>query len=162
MSGLDPLVVRTPYPPDGTFVFRRTAPMSCLSDALSYPCCASVQRDARDMDARIQQSMCRMHQTGSDTVGTGLVANGFAGLEFFLGRFGRSAVYCSGAPHFYKVRCMPYRFLLAELDLGFTTLRNRVVMGSMHTGMEDRFWKDRKSTRLNSSHSDSSRMPSSA
>jgi 2,4-dienoyl-CoA reductase (NADPH2) len=35
---------------------------------------------------------------------------------------------------------MPYRFLLAELDLGFTTLRNRVVMGSMHTGMEDRFW----------------------
>ena len=35
---------------------------------------------------------------------------------------------------------MPYRYLLAELDLGFTTLRNRVVMGSMHTGMEDRFW----------------------
>ncbi|SIO00144.1 NADPH-dependent 2,4-dienoyl-CoA reductase [Paraburkholderia phenazinium] len=35
---------------------------------------------------------------------------------------------------------MPYRFLLAELNLGFTTLRNRVVMGSMHTGMEDRFW----------------------
>ncbi len=42
--------------------------------------------------------------------------------------------------HFYKARCMPYRLLLAELDLGFTTLRNRVVMGSMHTGMEDRFW----------------------
>ncbi|MGH8779451.1 FAD-dependent oxidoreductase [Paraburkholderia sp.] len=35
---------------------------------------------------------------------------------------------------------MPYPNLLAELDLGFTTLRNRVVMGSMHTGMEDRFW----------------------
>ena len=35
---------------------------------------------------------------------------------------------------------MPYGFLLAELDLGFTTLRNRVVMGSMHMGMEDRFW----------------------
>jgi len=35
---------------------------------------------------------------------------------------------------------MPYRLLLSELDLGFTTLRNRVVMGSMHTGMEDRFW----------------------
>lgn len=35
---------------------------------------------------------------------------------------------------------MPYRFLLSELDLGFTTLRNRIVMGSMHTGMEDRFW----------------------
>ncbi|WP_345810995.1 FAD-dependent oxidoreductase [Paraburkholderia sp. PREW-6R] len=35
---------------------------------------------------------------------------------------------------------MPYPRLLAELDLGFTRLRNRVVMGSMHTGMEDRFW----------------------
>ena len=30
--------------------------------------------------------------------------------------------------------------LLAPLDLGFTTLRNRVVMGSMHTGLEDRFF----------------------
>jgi 2,4-dienoyl-CoA reductase (NADPH2) len=28
--------------------------------------------------------------------------------------------------------------LLAPLDLGFTTLRNRVVMGSMHTGLEDK------------------------
>ncbi len=28
--------------------------------------------------------------------------------------------------------------LLASLDLGFTTLRNRVLMGSMHTGLEDR------------------------
>ncbi|HEY2000499.1 NADPH-dependent 2,4-dienoyl-CoA reductase [Paraburkholderia sp.] len=35
---------------------------------------------------------------------------------------------------------MPYPLLLSELDLGFTRLRNRVVMGSMHTGMEDRFW----------------------
>ncbi|WP_144112720.1 NADPH-dependent 2,4-dienoyl-CoA reductase [Paraburkholderia sp. BCC1886] len=35
---------------------------------------------------------------------------------------------------------MSYPNLLAELDLGFTRLRNRVVMGSMHTGMEDRFW----------------------
>ncbi|CAB3680819.1 NADPH-dependent 2,4-dienoyl-CoA reductase [Paraburkholderia rhynchosiae] len=35
---------------------------------------------------------------------------------------------------------MSYHRLLAELDLGFTRLRNRVVMGSMHTGMEDRFW----------------------
>ncbi|NIF77608.1 NADPH-dependent 2,4-dienoyl-CoA reductase [Paraburkholderia sp. Cy-641] len=35
---------------------------------------------------------------------------------------------------------MSYPHLLAELDLGFTRLRNRVVMGSMHTGMEDRFW----------------------
>lgn len=31
----------------------------------------------------------------------------------------------------------PYPHLLSPLDLGFTTLRNRVVMGSMHTGLED-------------------------
>ena len=31
-----------------------------------------------------------------------------------------------------------YPYLLDSLDLGFTTLRNRVVMGSMHTGMEDK------------------------
>jgi 2,4-dienoyl-CoA reductase (NADPH2) len=31
-----------------------------------------------------------------------------------------------------------YSKLLSPLDLGFTTLRNRVVMGSMHTGLEDR------------------------
>ncbi|MBR7800353.1 NADPH-dependent 2,4-dienoyl-CoA reductase [Undibacterium fentianense] len=30
--------------------------------------------------------------------------------------------------------------LLAPLDLGFTQLRNRVMMGSMHTGLEDRFY----------------------
>ncbi|MGB0955068.1 MAG: FAD-dependent oxidoreductase [Panacagrimonas sp.] len=32
----------------------------------------------------------------------------------------------------------PYPNLLAPLDLGFTTLKNRVLMGSMHTGLEDR------------------------
>ncbi len=32
----------------------------------------------------------------------------------------------------------PYPRLLEPLDLGFTRLRNRVVMGSMHTGLEDR------------------------
>ncbi len=32
----------------------------------------------------------------------------------------------------------PYPHLLAPLDLGFTTLANRVLMGSMHTGLEDR------------------------
>ena len=32
----------------------------------------------------------------------------------------------------------PYPKLLAPLDLGFTTLPNRVLMGSMHTGLEDR------------------------
>jgi 2,4-dienoyl-CoA reductase (NADPH2) len=33
-----------------------------------------------------------------------------------------------------------YPNLLAPLDLGFTTLKNRVIMGSMHTGLEDRPW----------------------
>src|SRR5688500_19681263 len=28
--------------------------------------------------------------------------------------------------------------LFASLDLGFCTLKNRVLMGSMHTGLEDR------------------------
>jgi 2,4-dienoyl-CoA reductase (NADPH2) len=32
----------------------------------------------------------------------------------------------------------PYPHLLTPLDLGFTQLRNRVLMGSMHTGLEDR------------------------
>lgn len=32
----------------------------------------------------------------------------------------------------------PYPHLLAPLDLGFTTLRNRTLMGSMHTGLEER------------------------
>lgn len=34
----------------------------------------------------------------------------------------------------------PYPRLFEPLDLGFTTLSNRVLMGSMHTGMEDFFW----------------------
>ncbi|WP_423246903.1 FAD-dependent oxidoreductase [Spectribacter hydrogenoxidans] len=38
------------------------------------------------------------------------------------------------------VPATPYPNLLAPLDLGFTTLRNRVLMGSMHTGLEDFFW----------------------
>ncbi|HET6913783.1 MAG TPA: NADPH-dependent 2,4-dienoyl-CoA reductase [Rhodanobacteraceae bacterium] len=33
---------------------------------------------------------------------------------------------------------MPYPHLFAPLDLGFVTLPNRVLMGSMHTGLEDR------------------------
>ena len=33
---------------------------------------------------------------------------------------------------------MAYPLLMSPLDLGFTTLRNRVLMGSMHTGLEDR------------------------
>ena len=31
----------------------------------------------------------------------------------------------------------PYSRLLSPLDLGFTTLKNRVIMGSMHTGLEE-------------------------
>ncbi len=33
-----------------------------------------------------------------------------------------------------------YPHLFEPLDLGFTTLKNRLVMGSMHTGLEDRFY----------------------
>ena len=33
---------------------------------------------------------------------------------------------------------MPYPHLFQPLDLGFVRLRNRVLMGSMHTGLEDR------------------------
>ena len=32
---------------------------------------------------------------------------------------------------------MSFPNLLKELDLGFMTLKNRVVMGSMHTGLEE-------------------------
>ena len=31
-----------------------------------------------------------------------------------------------------------YPHLFRPLDLGFATLRNRILMGSMHTGLEDR------------------------
>lgn len=34
----------------------------------------------------------------------------------------------------------PFPHMLKPLDLGFTQLKNRVVMGSMHTGLEDRFY----------------------
>ena len=34
----------------------------------------------------------------------------------------------------------PYPNLFQPLDLGFTTLPNRILMGSMHTGLEDRVW----------------------
>jgi 2,4-dienoyl-CoA reductase (NADPH2) len=32
---------------------------------------------------------------------------------------------------------MKYPKLFEPLDLGFTTLKNRVLMGSMHTGLEE-------------------------
>ncbi|WP_174186701.1 NADPH-dependent 2,4-dienoyl-CoA reductase [Nocardia barduliensis] len=38
----------------------------------------------------------------------------------------------------------PFPHLFEPLDFGFTTLRNRVVMGSMHTGLEDRAWDTNK------------------
>lgn len=34
----------------------------------------------------------------------------------------------------------PYPHIFEPLDLGHTTLKNRIVMGSMHTGLEDRFY----------------------
>ena len=36
------------------------------------------------------------------------------------------------------MRATPYPHLLQPLDLGFVTLKNRVLMGSMHTGLEER------------------------
>ena len=37
-----------------------------------------------------------------------------------------------------------YPHIFEPLDLGFTTLKNRMVMGSMHTGLEDRFYNYQK------------------
>ena len=36
-----------------------------------------------------------------------------------------------------KEYAVPYPHLLAPVDLGFVILKNRVVMGSMHTGLEE-------------------------
>lgn len=38
---------------------------------------------------------------------------------------------------FFKMSSTKYSHLLEPLDLGFTTLRNRTLMGSMHTGLEE-------------------------
>ena len=40
-----------------------------------------------------------------------------------------------------------YPTLLKPLDVGFTELKNRILMGSMHTGLEDRFWNIHKLAR---------------
>lgn len=32
---------------------------------------------------------------------------------------------------------MSYPYLFSPMDLGFTTLKNRIIMGSMHTGLEE-------------------------
>jgi 2,4-dienoyl-CoA reductase (NADPH2) len=37
----------------------------------------------------------------------------------------------------YEIRIMNYPHLFEPLDLGFTTLKNRILMGSMHTGLEE-------------------------
>ena len=37
----------------------------------------------------------------------------------------------------YMTTTSPFPHLLAPLDLGFTKLANRVLMGSMHTGLEE-------------------------
>ena len=42
------------------------------------------------------------------------------------------------SPRWYHAQAVSYPHLFAPLDLGFLTLRNRIVMGSMHTGLEDR------------------------
>jgi len=39
---------------------------------------------------------------------------------------------------------VPLSHLLSPLDFGFIRLKNRVVMGSMHTGLEDRIWHRKK------------------
>ena len=31
-----------------------------------------------------------------------------------------------------------YKHIFEPLDLGFTTLKNRIIMGSMHTGLEEK------------------------
>lgn len=47
------------------------------------------------------------------------------------------ALLASPAPLPANAAAMSYTNLLSPLDLGFTTLKNRVLMGSMHTGLED-------------------------
>ncbi|MBZ0249892.1 MAG: hypothetical protein K8F93_09560, partial [Burkholderiales bacterium] len=44
----------------------------------------------------------------------------------------------AGVPAADRLVTPAYPHLLAPLDLGFTTLPNRVLMGSMHTGLEDK------------------------
>jgi 2,4-dienoyl-CoA reductase (NADPH2) len=40
----------------------------------------------------------------------------------------------------FRMTTTSYANILKPLHLGFTTIKNRVVMGSMHTGLEDRFY----------------------
>ncbi len=58
---------------------------------------------------------------------------------FFRGFAAPPPGYFGSEIHEYQKReyAVPYPHLLAPLDLGFVTLPNRVVMGSMHTGLEE-------------------------
>ncbi len=58
-------------------------------------------------------------------------------LAFFRSRFAKDTKEPPQSP---SPQNSPYPHLFTPLDLGFTTLKNRVVMGSMHTGYEDRFY----------------------
>ena len=58
-------------------------------------------------------------------------------LPFFRARFNKTDDQPQSPP---APEQTPYPHLFTPLDLGFTTLKNRVVMGSMHTGYEDRFY----------------------
>jgi hypothetical protein len=49
--------------------------------------------------------------------------------------FGRNLTRASSSPS--PVSSSPYPHLLQPLDLGHVTLKNRVLMGSMHTGLEE-------------------------
>ena len=37
----------------------------------------------------------------------------------------------------FNSKTMKYKHIFEPLDLGFTTLKNRILMGSMHTGLEE-------------------------
>ena len=37
----------------------------------------------------------------------------------------------------FNSKIMKYKHIFEPLDLGFTTLKNRILMGSMHTGLEE-------------------------
>ncbi|KNC72474.1 hypothetical protein SARC_14967, partial [Sphaeroforma arctica JP610] len=43
----------------------------------------------------------------------------------------------SASPPHNDTMTSKYAHMLKPLDLGFTTLKNRVLMGSMHTGLEE-------------------------
>jgi len=53
---------------------------------------------------------------------------------FRIGKPSHSALFHAKLP---LMRNTEYPHLFSPLDLGFTTLKNRVLMGSMHTGLED-------------------------